>query len=114
MTNTSPADTCRSTEPEKPKMYQYKPFEHPNGYRYVLLLPGQASEEIECFMANDGNLGNPSTYCAVSYTWGSEETPKTIKVNGDSFPMTENLHCSLVNLRRPNGTLLLWIDAICS
>ena len=94
-------------------MYQYKPFEHPNGYRYVLLLPGQCSEEIECFMANDGNLDNPSTYCAVSYSWGSEETPKTIKINGDSFPVTENLHCCLVNLRRPNGALPLWIDAIC-
>jgi hypothetical protein len=52
-------------------------------------------------------------YEALSYAWGSSEKPKAILLNGQSFPVTENLHTALRHLRRADAPRLLWIDALC-
>jgi hypothetical protein len=112
-TDTSNGISVESKTVELPKTFQYEELSRPNGFRLLVLHPGQGSEEIVSSLANDVDLDNPGFFCAVSYTWGSSETPRTIKVNGCNFPVTVNLHCCLSNLRRPETVLILWIDAIC-
>ena len=55
-------------------------------------------------------------YQALSYTWGSPETTKTIAVNGALVEVQQNLHDALFNLiELPEweGEVWLWVDAIC-
>jgi Heterokaryon incompatibility protein (HET) len=51
-------------------------------------------------------------YEALSYAWGSSEMSNTILLNGQVFPVTDNLHTALVYLRTDTERLL-WMDAIC-
>jgi Heterokaryon incompatibility protein (HET) len=59
-------------------------------------------------------------YQALSYTWGEPEFPKSLHVlQADGAPpasvinITENLYSALQNLRKPDKTLVLWVDAVC-
>ena len=64
-------------------------------------------------------------YQALSYTWGGSESPRSLHVlrgPGDDgaehaslagvINITENLHSALHNLRKPDETLVLWVDAV--
>jgi hypothetical protein len=64
---------------------------------------------------NDHVLRHPfQRYTALSYVWGSIETPACINVNGErNFWVTRNLFESLKCLRQSNTARALWIDAIC-
>jgi ankyrin repeat protein len=52
-------------------------------------------------------------YAALSYTWGDEEKPYEIIVNGSRLAVTKNLHLALRHLRCQDQDRILWIDAIC-
>lgn len=53
-------------------------------------------------------------YEALSYCWGTNEQPKnSIWLNGYPFEVFSNLYAALTQLRRPESTRRLWIDAIC-
>jgi len=52
-------------------------------------------------------------YSALSYVWGDLNDPKHITLDGESFPVTKNLHAALRCLRRPNEGIRLWVDALC-
>jgi hypothetical protein len=50
---------------------------------------------------------------ALSYTWDVMATLHSIELNGLEFPIRENLHAALVQLRRPFTSVCQWADAIC-
>ena len=52
-------------------------------------------------------------YTALSYTWGAEVFPRTIKINDVDFPVTENLYAFFQRARLLENTMYLWIDALC-
>ncbi|KAI1152451.1 HET-domain-containing protein [Nemania diffusa] len=65
-------------------------------------------------------------YQALSYTWGEPEFPYSLHVldRGDDdakalitpaiiINITENLYSALKSLRKPDETLVLWVDAVC-
>lgn len=52
-------------------------------------------------------------YKAISYTWGDSANPKSILVNGKSFPLHVNLWDLLYHLRLNEETSFLWADALC-
>lgn len=53
-------------------------------------------------------------FAALSYVWGSPETPKNIIMDGRTrFWVTNNLYDALKSLRRPEEARALWIDAVC-
>ncbi|KAL2682505.1 hypothetical protein Neosp_006957 [[Neocosmospora] mangrovei] len=56
---------------------------------------------------------HPPPYLALSYTWGSTHRHGRIFVNGASLDVTESLQVALTHLRRQDGPLILWIDALC-
>jgi hypothetical protein len=52
-------------------------------------------------------------FTALSYTWGSQEDPKTILLDGREATITSNLHAALTHLRQSESKEVLWIDALC-
>lgn len=99
------------------KSFKYPPLPQGSGNtRMVLLLPHERKEaELECKLFNytlSQNSGRNHLYEALSYVWGSDAKPKSIKLDGYTFPVTSNLHAALVNLRDHQLGRVLWIDAI--
>lgn len=52
-------------------------------------------------------------YEALSYTWGSQDTPESVTVDDKVFAITSNLHSALVRLRNHTFDRVIWVDAIC-
>lgn len=80
-------------------------WEHPD--------PGidKATYELPFFAKSDPH------YEALSYAWGSDQTPHHLIVDGGQcrtrLPVTDSLMTALRHLRRPNESRKLWIDAVC-
>lgn len=63
--------------------------------RLLHFLPDNNAEGgIECSLQNT-RLDDCREYQALSYTWGDGETSREITINGERFPVTENLYCAL-------------------
>lgn len=57
---------------------------------------------------------DPCKYQALSYTWGEPRFPQLLHVlPAGIINITENLHSALQALRKPDKTLILWVDAVC-
>ncbi|KAK1754438.1 heterokaryon incompatibility protein-domain-containing protein [Echria macrotheca] len=59
-------------------------------------------------------------YHALSYTWGDPIFTETLPVIDHvacgpitAIHITQNLHAALLSLRKPDTTLVLWVDAVC-
>lgn len=56
-------------------------------------------------------------YDALSYAWGPPDTSKSINLNGEPFPVSENLFTALKRIcldqRKTGHPRKLWIDAVC-
>jgi hypothetical protein len=94
----------------------YQPLESGAGdstviLRVVQIKQGKGKEEIECELVT-GKL-NEFSFEALSYVWGITMIPWKIKVNGQPFFVTYNLHSALHGLRRHDSQRLVWIDAMC-
>ncbi|KAI0537736.1 HET-domain-containing protein [Xylaria digitata] len=109
--------------------------------RLLYILPATSrSAKLECELIEthipDYSQGQPhqntflgpphAAYRALSYTWGDPEFSCSLHVvsrsGGDTtvhitpagiIGITENLHSALQNLRDPDKTLILWVDAVC-
>lgn len=95
--------------------FHYAPLDlQTRSFRLLRLLSGSDNEEIECeiFEAvfQDEDL---IPYEALSYAWGSPDTPHRIKLNHKYLAITENLHVALHHLRSEVEDRIMWIDAIC-
>ena len=94
-------------------VYESIDLERP-AFRLLQLLRGGKGLAIECILYQaylDGDDTIP--YDALSYTWGDMDKTSTVKVNGKSLEVTENLHSALQHLRSENMDRILWVDAIC-
>ncbi|TRX94819.1 hypothetical protein FHL15_004280 [Xylaria flabelliformis] len=58
-------------------------------------------------------LSNDTIEEALSYVWGNSIFDKSINISGKAFSMTTNLNSILHNLRHPNVTRTIRIDATC-
>lgn len=74
------------------------------------------------FVSESGNFWHVDTRCyysptnryeALSYAWGSSETPCKIFVNGLPVRIGYNLYMALRHLRSRHRRKLLWVDALC-
>lgn len=78
---------------------------------------GPAAEESDAIL---GSLREVSLddapaekYHALSYTWGSPVVDRAIRIDDQTFMITENCFIALKRLRQPSDTLTVWIDSIC-
>jgi hypothetical protein len=95
-------------------MYEYTPLDKSTStIRLVLLLPGDFNDNIECHLLH-ASLDSELSYEALSYTWGDPEILRPVLLEGEPFPVTENLYDALRHLRlKKNEVRYLWIDALC-
>lgn len=86
----------------------------PGCIRLIKLLPGRRHDRIhyELFTAR---LADRPQYKALSYVWGSRHTTSPIweRTSQTKKYVTANLERGLKRLRRTDGPLILWVDAIC-
>jgi hypothetical protein len=81
----------------------------------LLTLQASAKDEdspIECTLER-ASFDNVLEYTALSYVWGDVTVTKNILVNGWSFSATTNLVSALRHIRKVDGEIPLWVDAIC-
>lgn len=84
--------------------------------RLVRVTAGQWRDPIRCVLVRrrlDEPSGKPP-YRALSYVWGSASVTDTIDLHGLPFKITLNLSCALRHLRKVDGDIFLWVDALVS
>ena len=53
-------------------------------------------------------------YTSLSYVWGERTVPPDTIICGQrAMPVTSSLYSALRELRRQEGSLYIWVDAIC-
>ncbi|KAI0852756.1 heterokaryon incompatibility protein-domain-containing protein [Daldinia vernicosa] len=77
------------------------------------LLRGGYTEWTRTKFALTMNLREPVWYTALSYTWGNGVFDRVIECDSFSKAITESLHAALCQFRRPDQSVMLWVDQIC-
>ena len=101
-------------------VYGYQPLSPTSDeIRVAVLWPGTASDAIEVTLHHVHLIETaPPFYEALSYVWGTEESPRPITVKGTgssegTLQVSQNLYDALCHLRCRSHPRALWIDAIC-
>lgn len=96
-----------------PSDFNYEPLPYPSSsIRLAILHAGYRPSPVKITLKASTFISRPK-YKALSYTWGSPDVLKVIKLNGQSFKARKNLYDALVHLRHETEERTLWIDAIC-
>jgi len=98
------------------RAYRYSSL--PDGYiRLVRLLPHQDEHApIQCQLFNYlllDSVKGTHLYEALSYVWGSPNTPQSVSTDEGYLHVTNNLHAALSRLRDHSLQRIIWVDAIC-
>jgi hypothetical protein len=80
--------------------------------RILMLLPGLEPSTIHCRLEKV-SLDEAPQYQAISYAWGDPKDTQSARVGSMEIKIRSNLEACLRHLRRPDGELRLWVDAIC-
>ncbi|KAK3896460.1 hypothetical protein C8A05DRAFT_20565, partial [Staphylotrichum tortipilum] len=95
--------------------YHHSPL--PEGsIRLLRLLPHRdESSRVECRLSVCDLLdsGTAHPFDALSYTWGSGDSPKFILIDNREYGVGENLHAALMHLRDGFVDRIVWVDALC-
>lgn len=79
-----------------------------------LLKPLSGSSNSLSFEISHISLLSKPRYGALSYTWGPPGDASTVLLNGQSFPIRQNLYDALQQIQSSKlFDEYLWIDAIC-
>jgi hypothetical protein len=92
--------------------HRYSPIDlESSNFRVFVLQPGENEEPVygELIIKS---INDRFSYEALSYSWESAAPLNGINLDGDVFPVRENLHAALVHLRLPSSPRYLWIDAL--
>jgi Heterokaryon incompatibility protein (HET) len=85
--------------------------------RLLRLLPNEdETEPLQWKLCNYSlqKLGTQShRYEALSYVWGNPRKTLPIRVDGNQFHITVNLHAALSRLRDCSFERIIWVDAVC-
>lgn len=94
----------------------YSPLKTATGeIRLAVILPAKSGTEVSVNLRTvQLNKSSTPEYEALSYTWGSVESPVSIRINDcNLLPVTRNLEEALQRLHCETRPRALWIDAIC-
>jgi Heterokaryon incompatibility protein (HET) len=82
--------------------------------RLVTILPEhtRGDGEIEISLSVHA-LSSNQPYDTLSYMWGGRSQSQTIKCEGGTLEVTDNLYLCLLELREEESHRFLWIDALC-
>lgn len=89
-------------------IFKHEPLDQTRpGIRVFQILPGTGT--IRCLM-KQVDLDSERTAC--SYVWGDSEPSQLILINERLFPVRQNLHDLLLQMRKDNFLNPLWVDAL--
>ncbi|KAK8136134.1 hypothetical protein PG984_004074 [Apiospora sp. TS-2023a] len=80
--------------------------------RLLELNPGELLDEISVSL-QVVPLRDCAVYTALSYVWGTSNSPMKIRCDGQFLKIQNSLHCALRALRDRSDSKLVWADAIC-
>jgi hypothetical protein len=100
------------------KLYQQLPLSADKQYiRLIELDPGTDLDNDVHAKVDTHDLQNDMDYVALSYAWGPQDDSAYVKLNDESFPVSQNLLAAIKQIRlvqRQRGkSTKLWIDSIC-
>jgi hypothetical protein len=91
--------------------------------RILQLLPGSVGSALHAKLIVADIVIRPGlvlhkdqrliSYGALSYSCGEPILARRIYLQGESFPITENLYLGLQSIRKSKEPMFLWVDAIC-
>ena len=93
--------------------FQHEPLADPTStIRVLKILPSSTRKRIK-YQLQHVSMEDKPDYIALSYTWGAPQTKhKCIVLNGQMFPVRDNLYDFLDRCRRKKDDSLFWIDAM--
>ncbi|KAL2210017.1 hypothetical protein CC79DRAFT_1330437 [Sarocladium strictum] len=91
----------------------YAPLQGTLPLRILKVHPGTGDDPIQCDLIPTHLDIVAGAYDATSYTWGSPENPQSIQCNGLTLKVQRNAFDMLMDLRAPDRSRTVWIDAIC-
>ncbi|KAI1798743.1 heterokaryon incompatibility protein-domain-containing protein [Daldinia bambusicola] len=96
----------------------YRQLADPYEIRILELKPGKDDERLRgalhhCSVEFATDICEPVWYTALSYTWGKNVFNRVIECDNFSKTITESLEVALRQFRRPDYSIMLWIDQIC-
>jgi heterokaryon incompatibility protein (HET) len=103
--------------PNSLSVYHHSALLQPDSIRLLRLLPSKVdSNNLQCelfeyTLSKSNNLTHP--YEALSYVWGSEDTPRSIIIDNQNFKITQNLYMALSHLQDHSMCRVIWVDAVC-
>lgn len=82
--------------------------------RVLCIQPGVRGTTIEASLFKiDLNDPERAPYTALSYTWGESAIVNYVLVNDERIGVRANLFQALQNIRSPDESIVIWVDAIC-
>jgi hypothetical protein len=99
-------------------IYQLFPLTEPDSIRLMLLLPAEDEDDEVQFLPDSTTLGKISecasetSYTVLSYYTNTSLATTTVFLGTQEVSVCSNLHSALVNLRRKDTALCLWIPAL--
>jgi hypothetical protein len=97
--------------------YVYSTLSQRDSTRLLQLLPRKDDPKnlrcklLEYPLRDSNNSSHP--YEALSYVWGSEDTPQSIVIDDRNLSITQNLYTVLLRLQNYSLSRILWVDAVC-
>ncbi|KAH7389383.1 heterokaryon incompatibility protein-domain-containing protein [Phaeosphaeria sp. MPI-PUGE-AT-0046c] len=103
-----------SPESQSTATERYERLRGKHCIRLLTLFPSSnEDDEIVCTLKEHDFDEAIPRFTALSYTWGSEEDPKSILLNGYRADVRSNLHAALTHIRHAESEIIFWIDALC-
>ncbi|KAF7679927.1 hypothetical protein GT037_001578 [Alternaria burnsii] len=82
--------------------------------RVLCIQPGVRGTTIEASLSKiDLNDPKRPPYTALSYTWGDAAIVDYVHVNDEKIGVGANLFHALQDIRSPDESIVIWVDAIC-
>ena len=93
--------------------YQYTTLVQASSIRLLELEPAVSLQAEIRGSLIDSALSGSTEYEALSYVWGTDDSPSILHLHGQCLKITDSLASALRGFRLANVSRILWVDAVC-
>lgn len=105
-------EMCLTPPVSSTETFSYNSPLQANQVRILTVLPAGFDDPVLCEISTE-SLDKHEPYDALSYCWGSALRCRQVWVGQRALTITKSVYEALKYLRRKDGSLRLWIDAVC-